>query len=72
MLLRTWMTDNEVTNARMAIDLGMTLGHISDLRRRRYWPSKTTTIKIIEYTRGQVTANDFLPDMTQRRINKNQ
>ena len=69
MNLSDWMRER-TSNRRMAQDLGLTLGHMSDLRNGRYFPSRRVMELIVAYTKGAVTANDFLSPKAQKIIAK--
>lgn len=55
----TWMDDNNKTQEKVARDLGVTQGSISRWMNGENVPRPEVMQKIIKYTGGEVTANDF-------------
>lgn len=70
MTLAEWIKETGLTRAEIARRYGTTPGHIKDLCENRFWPSKTTVLKILRFTEGAVTPNDFLPEKELKLISR--
>jgi 3,4-dihydroxy 2-butanone 4-phosphate synthase / GTP cyclohydrolase II len=60
MHLADWITEHGYRRIDVARRLGISSGHISDLCRGRFWPSRELAQRIYDMTGGAVTPNDFL------------
>lgn len=69
MNLHTYMQRHGMTDAELAARIGVTRASISRFRRGKVIPSLQTAVKIVEATRGKVTATELFntPDVPSGR-----
>jgi transcriptional regulator with XRE-family HTH domain len=63
MKLDDWMAKRRVSDELLANELGVSRATVSRLRRGLQVPSMRLAARIAEFTKGRVTANDFMPPL---------
>lgn len=64
--LRTWRSRHNVTQVQLAAQLGITQGAVSAIE-AGVMPEPETVLRIVEITKGEVTAMDFVRQAVERR-----
>ncbi|MFG1376130.1 helix-turn-helix domain-containing protein [Xanthobacter autotrophicus] len=62
--IATWLSQNDVSEAEFAVRIGVTRQSIWRYRSGERVPRPGVIARIREATGGQVTANDFFPQLT--------